>query len=313
MSHEVESLAWVGQKPWHGLGTQVSNDLTAKEMMIAAGCDWEVAKADLVANLNGNQYSVGKNKALLRTTDGQFMDVVGDDWNPVQNKTAFEFFKDFVDAGQMKMETAGSLSDGKMVWALAEVEKSFELFNGDKVKSYLLFSNPHKYGKVVDVRLCMTRVVCNNTIRVALGEAGNAFKSNHATIFDADKAKKFLGLVDVAMDDLKAKSEVLASKQYTDEKVNEFFDRVFPVQVVKGGIKKKDRSKNAEAATLALTHQPGVEFAPGSWYQALQAVTYTTNHLMGRNQETRVSNLWYGTTGDKNNAALDLALEYAEA
>jgi hypothetical protein len=104
--------------------------------------------------------------------------------------------------------------------------------------------------------------------------------------------------------------EYLGSKQITDETVASYFDEVFPaISTVKS---EKKVSKNAKAALLALTNQPGVEFAPNSWWQAFNAVTYVTNHQMGRNQENRVESIWFGTNDGRNREALALAKEYAD-
>ena len=143
MAHMVETMAYAGEVPWHGLGVPVSNDLTPAQMMEKAGLNWQVREVDTFIEYNGSKQFTG-NKCLVRETDGRILTTVGENWNPVQNETAFEFFSDFVMEGNMEMHTAGSLKDGQMVWALAKVKDSFELFGGDKVDSYLLFSNPHQ-------------------------------------------------------------------------------------------------------------------------------------------------------------------------
>ena len=143
MAHEVETMAYAGDTPWHGLGKRVIADLTPVQMLEAADLNWQVEKIPAYADVRGKQIYVGKD-ALVRSTDGRVLDTVSQDWNPVQNETAFEFFNEFVMAGDMEMHTAGSLKSGEIVWALAKVKDSFELFNGDKVDSYLLFSNPHQ-------------------------------------------------------------------------------------------------------------------------------------------------------------------------
>ena len=131
MAHELEivngqaQMAYVGELPWHGLGTKVPADLTPDQFMVTAGLDWEVKKEKLVTP----QGAIVKNKeALVRTSDNTVLDVVGTGWNPVQNSEAFEFFHDYVMAGDMEMHTAGSLKNGQLVWALAKTKESFELF-----------------------------------------------------------------------------------------------------------------------------------------------------------------------------------------
>ena len=110
MAHELEfvngvvQMAFVGETPWHGLGAQVADDLAPAEMMKAAGVDWRVQEVDTFAEFNGNKVPTGM-KALIRETDGRVLTQVGKGWHPVQNEEAFEFFKDFTDAGKMKMHT----------------------------------------------------------------------------------------------------------------------------------------------------------------------------------------------------------------
>jgi phage/plasmid-like protein (TIGR03299 family) len=164
----VETMAYseAGGVPWHNLGKKVPADLSPDQMLEAAGLDWEVEKRDLWFFDTNSEDSVthapGK-QVLVRTSDNQILDFVGDDWNPLQNRDAFEFFTDFVNAGDMSMDTAGSLEDGRRVWALAKVNDAFEVFKDDVVENYLLFSNPHKYGMSIDVRMTPIRVVLLST------------------------------------------------------------------------------------------------------------------------------------------------------
>ena len=140
MAHMVETMAYAGQVPWHGLGVRVNNNLSPFEILDAAQLNWTVEKQDMISkhptDHTLDQIVSGK-KTLVRSSDNTILDIIGSDWNPVQNSEAFDFFSDFVKAGDMEMHTAGSLDDGKMVWALAKVNESFELFKGDKVDSYL--------------------------------------------------------------------------------------------------------------------------------------------------------------------------------
>ena len=158
MAHMIEEIngkaqmAYAGDVPWHGLGTKVPNDLTPIQMLDAAGLDWTVEKIPAYAKVGGRDVEIGQS-ALVRSMDNSILDVVSNDWNPVQNYEAFEFFNDFIAAGDMEMHTAGSLQDGKIVWGLAKVKESFDLFKGDQIDSYLLFSNFHKYGDRKSTRL----------------------------------------------------------------------------------------------------------------------------------------------------------------
>ena len=318
MAHMIEmvngkaSMAYTGEVPWHGLGTQVPADLTPAQMLEAAGLDWSVRKVPAFADINGKQVSVGRS-ALVRSMDDSVLDVVSDDWNPIQNSEAFEFFNDFIGAGDMSMETAGSLRDGQIVWGLAKVNDTFELFGGDRVDGYLLFTNFHKYGFSTDVRFTSIRAVCNNTVTAALGqEAANMVKISHRRKFNADEVKSVLGVAHDRLAQYKEVASFLGSKRYTDESVVDYFKRVFPVTGSHEN-KKKDMSRNAETAVDVLFRQPGAQYAEGSWWQVFNAVTYMTDHVMGRNADNRLSSAWYGGNRNLKSKALDLAVEMAEA
>ena len=316
MAHNIEfvngkaQMAYVGEVPWHGFGTSVPADLTPAQMLEVAGLDWTVRKVPAFAEVAGEKVPVGKS-ALVRSFDDKILDVVSDDWNPVQNQEAFEFFNDFVAAGDMEMHTAGSLQEGKIVWGMAKIKESFELFGGDRVEGHLLFSNFHKYGSSTDVRFTPTRVVCNNTLAVALGEGANNFcKISHRNVFDGDNVKQMLGIASDKLATYKEMASYLGSKRFNDESIVEYFTRIFPVTSADS---KMEKSRNTILALNVLDAQPGAEYAEGSWWQAFNAVTYMTDHLVGRNADSRMSSAWYGYNKGLKTKALETAIEFAEA
>ena len=192
MAHNVETMAYAGEVPWHGLGVPVSNDLTPVQMMEKAGLNWTVDQIDSYVTVGDKQIPTGM-KSLVRSSDNKVLTNIGQVWNPVQNEDAFNFFSEYVMKGDMEMHTAGSLKGGQLVWALAKVKESFDLFGGDTVESYLLFSNPHKYGFSIDVRFTPIRVVCNNTLSLSLeAKAERSVKVGHRTEFNANEVKKAL-------------------------------------------------------------------------------------------------------------------------
>tara|TARA_R110000823_G_scaffold205137_4_gene336093 strand:+ start:309 stop:1325 length:1017 start_codon:yes stop_codon:yes gene_type:complete len=321
MSHELEmvndqaSMAYAGDVPWHGLGVKVSNDLTPDQMLKAAGLDWSVEAIPAVATLaDGTPINTG-HSALIRSSDNRVLDVITDDWNPMQNADAFEFFNDFVAAGDMEMHTAGSLKDGSIVWALAKVKDSFELFGGkDKVDAYLHFTNPHKYGASIDVRFTPIRVVCNNTLTLSLNtKSKNMVKVSHRRQFDGDLVKETLGVAKEKLATYKEMAQHLSQKRYTNESIVEYFARVFPVLTQKE-VAKKDLSKSATyALEEALSEQPGADLGEGTWWQAFNTVTYMTDHIIGRSVDSRLTSAWYGANKNLKTKALQLAVEMADA
>jgi phage/plasmid-like protein (TIGR03299 family) len=317
MAHNLEivngkaQMAYAGEKPWHGLGVEVPADLTPDQMLEAAGLDWEVEKVEAYANVAGKNVQVGRS-ALVRTSDNKILDVVSNDWNPVQNSDAFEFFNDFIAEGDMEMHTAGSLAGGQIVWGLARVKESFELFGGDRVDSYLHFTNFHKYGFSTDVRFTPIRVVCNNTLTLSLNtKVEKMVKISHRREFDGDNVKLMLGIAHEKLAKYKEMATFLGSKRAKNEDVVEYFKRIFPTG--QNAKKQSEMCRNAKTALSIIETQPGAEFAEGSWWQAFNTVTYMTDHLLGRSSDTRLTSAWYGHNKGLKTKALETALEMAEA
>lgn len=307
------SMAWAGETPWHGLGKQVLPDLTPEQMMKEAGVDWTVRKEPAFVELNGKKVAIGRS-ALIRECDNKILDTVSDDWEPLQNEEAFKFFAEYIEAGDMEMHTAGSLRGGRMVWALAKTKDSFTILGNDTVESYLLFSNPHTFGKSIDVRMTNTRVVCNNTLTLALDvQSSNMARITHRVQFDADAVKETMGIAHRKMDQYREMAEFLASKRASQEDIVDYFKRVFPVLSSKEDGGRKALSKNAGIALELIEQQPGFEFAPGTFWSAFNTVIFMTSHVMGRSRDNRVSSLWYGANKNLNVKALKMAVDMAGA
>ena len=311
MAHMVETMAYAGEVPWHGLGVRVPADLSPQQMLEKANLDWTVRKVPAYADVAGERVAVGRS-ALVRDSDDSILDVVSDDWNVLQNAEAFEFFHDFVANGDMEMHTAGSLRDGQLVWALAKVNDGFELFKGDQVDSYLLFSNPHRYGWSIDVRFTPIRVVCNNTLTLSLNTSSKNFvKVSHRRQFDGDMVKETLGIAKEKLATYREMAQFLGGKRYTAPKLVEYFKNVFPV--TGGPEKKKEMSISASKALDVIHTQPGATFAEGSYWQAFNAVTYMVDHKLGRSQDNRLTSAWFGQGKKVKADALELAVQMAEA
>lgn len=314
MSHVVETMAYAGEVPWHGLGTRVPSDLSTIQMLEKAGLDWEVEKKELYFFSNDEEsvYHAPGKQALIRTSDNTVLDMVGEDWNPLQNSDAFDFFNDFVNSGDMEMHTAGSLMDGRRVWALAKVNDAFEVFKEDVIEQYLLFSNPHTYGMTIDVRMTPIRVVCNNTLTLSLNrQSSRMVKVNHRRAFDAELVKETLGVAKEKLDTYKEAAQFLGSKKYKNETLMEYFDRTFPLASNKNH-KEKKFSRNAKLAAGIIHTQPGAAHGAGTWWQAFNAVTYMMDHIVGRSIDTRMTSSWFGAGKKVKENALTAAIEMAE-
>jgi phage/plasmid-like protein (TIGR03299 family) len=327
MSHELELredgtalMAYSGELPWHGLGKPVPADLTAEQMLKAAGLDWTVEKIPLFFEIpdpkdDGLVVAIpAPASALVRSTDRKVLDVVTPKWNPLQNAEAFQFFHDFVMSGDMEMHTAGSLKGGQLVWALARIKEGFVVGKSkDEVQSHLLFSNPHQFGKSIDIRFTPIRVVCWNTICMALSGTKDltvtqqVVRANHRKPFDAEKVKDTLGLAHSRLEEYKDAANFLAGKRFTDETLNQLFASIFPKSGETEGF-----SRNHKLALEAVVKQPGAEMNAGSFWQAFNAITFLTDHTLGRGPETRLDSAWFGSNRALKSRALNEAVELAK-
>ena len=324
MSHLVETMAYAGAVPWHGLGVEVGNDLSVYEMLEAAGLNWKVKKIPTFyevqelgeTNFAGfrmnktKRFATGKD-ALVRASDNSILSMVSGNWQPCQNDEAFEIFEEFVDRNELEMHTAGSLKDGKIVWGLAKMKSQFVLFDNDVTEQYLLLVNPHEYGKAIHVRNTPIRVVCNNTLSFSLsGDAKISANQSHHTTFDAQGMKESIGIATLQLEKYADIARFIGSKRFTEGGVQAYFDEVFPNQSV---VRKKDHSRNAMMAMELLETQPGAEFGAGTYWNAFNTVTYMADHLNGIDVDKRMHSAWFGANATRKVRALELAVSYAEA
>lgn len=312
MAHMVETMAYAGNVPWHGLGVRVNDDLSVQDMISAAGLNWTVSKQPTFYRVGNEEIQTGK-YALIRDTDNKFLSNVSDGWEPCQNDEAFSIFEEFVERNELEMHTAGSLKGGQVAWGLAKMKDKFALFNDDVTEQYLLLVNPHVFGQGIHVRSTPIRVVCNNTLSFALGEASNIQATqNHRAAFDAERMKEAIGIAQAKLQKYEEMAVFLSSKRYNDDTFKTFLSHIFPTHSIKED-KKDELSRNAKRAYEIVETQPGAEYGKGTWWQAFNSVTYLTDHELGRNADTRLQSAWLGVNKDRKNKALELAVEMAEA
>jgi phage/plasmid-like protein (TIGR03299 family) len=198
MSHgitDTDGTMYVGEVPWHGLGTRLDSEATAAEAMEAAELDWDVELTDIYIH-NGAYGKVADYKAIIRPSTHKAFAIVGNRYRLVQNREAFEFFDDVVGAGAAIYHTAGSLHGGKRLWILAKITgDNMRADNGDEIMPFVLLSNSHDATSALTVKLTPVRVVCANTLSVAMG-SGNAFYGRHTAglLKRAVEVREFLGL-----------------------------------------------------------------------------------------------------------------------
>ena len=316
MVANVETMAYVGQKPWHGLGAEVPAGTSPQEIIRLANLDWRVDKK--IITFAGNDAAMSpieipNRYALVRDKDQRVLDIVSDAYRPVQNATAIQFFSEFCDAGKMQMETAGSLDGGRFVFALAALKEGFTLVGGDRVEGYLLFSLPHKVNFSINVMLTPVRVVCQNTLRLALAGTENRFTLWHNQTWNSDDAKQTLSLASAQLGEFQALSGMLSSTRYNAGDLDAYVKELFPLTTAQADNDNDAFSRRAMEALALVENSPGANFAPGTWWNALNAVTYMTDHTMGRSQDSRLKQAWFGSTAIVKDKALRLAVSYAKA
>ena len=259
MVHAVENMAFVGDVPWHGLGTQISADMPLDEIQAAAGLDWTVK---LEANHKADGSPIDASYYIERESDGQILGkCVTEAYLPVQNSTMFEFFQPFVDAGSLYVHTAGSLFDGAKVWAMATPNEGFTLDGNDTVVSNLVFTLDHSGMRANSCLFSPIRVVCNNTWTLAKNTASQIVKHNHKVPFDADVMVTALGMFQSEFSQFEELAKKMAAKVLTGEEEIDFFRTVF------GGKETVDNSgkvTHSIAVRKALLLARGQEYNPSN-------------------------------------------------
>jgi len=341
MAHAVETMAYAGEVPWHGLGVKVEDNLTPDEMLVAAGLDWTVSKRHLFTH---SEPSVDNSKevipvndyyVLVRDSDNKTFGPCGPKFVPSQNADAFKFFEKFTSVGDMSMDTAGALKGGEQVWGLAKINDGFTLPGDDRVLGYLLVSVSHKWGKANEIRFTPIRVVCNNTLTYALADKTRpSFKMPHLTALDAEvfkSAEEALGIAGDRMKDFKESAEFLSSKNYTSQNVVSYISELFQPELLEQQKNIEQMSDIKAIATRqsmvdefkripamvhqALEEQPGANLksSKGTWWGAANAVTFIVDHKWGHDRDAALHNAWFGGRASLKQKAISKALEYAKA
>lgn len=308
MSDEVETMAYDNQVPWHGFGFDVKSILkpgekmTVPKMMKAGKVDWTVSKRPLF--LDGSKDPISEAFALMRDSDNKILDVVGPAYVPAQNAITFEFLTEYVEAGDAKMETIGSLRGGKFVWALANLKAGFKLPGGDEIKGYILVCVPHQQGKSIVIKITTIRVVCMNTLMLALRRGGNEFRMVHRTEFTKEtieEAKRTLGLARDTIDEFEEMAKSLKKMKVSQQKAFELFSLVY-----NPGEKftMEDAPEKIKRVMDIYEKAPGAD--PGTGWGVLNAVTYYSDHVASRTADKRLTNAWFGKTGVQKERVLEL-------
>lgn len=227
MAANVESMFYVGERnlPWHGLGECVKEAPTSKDALQLAGLNWKVEPEPIYTE---TKELISGYKANVRDSDRSVLGVVTDRYKVIQNDEAFAFTDALLGEG-VRYETAGSLQNGKKVWLLARMPHEY-IISGERISPYLLFSNSHDGSGAVKVAMTPVRVVCNNTLNLALNTAKRAWSMVHTGDVKSklDEARNTLFMAEMYMDHLGKEFEHLRSIKLSDNEVMEYINLLLP-------------------------------------------------------------------------------------
>lgn len=304
MAHEIETIAYANETPWHGLGVNVSPDVSVDDMLVAAGLNWTVDRCAVKATLpNGDDIKVGNKFAMVRSSDNKVLTMAGPEWTPLQNADAIGFMRDYVEAGGAKLETAGSLRGGQVVWGLAKMTASFEVSKGDRVNGYLLITSPHQVGQAIKIRTTTIRVVCANTMALGDRHSEIHYRQDHRSDFDFEAAKHAVGAAveHLRLAEIRAKT-IKKLKITMEDAVNKVFVPVFAPELADSGLSLAELidgvNSNKRIAELVHATQNGVGADEGTGWGVLNGVTYWADHLAGNGAASRLNRAWLGDTGN---------------
>lgn len=238
MSAEVETAVYYREPAWHGLGIVCEEAMDSKKALELSGLDWTVDSVDFdVQGIKAEGW-----KANVRSSDKKLLGIVSDKYKIVQNADAFAFTDALIGNG-VTYESAGSLFEGKKVWMLAKLPEVKIV--DDKVVPYICFVNNHDGKGAVRVLMTPVRVVCNNTLNLALETTPRSWSARHMGSIESrlEEAKDTLFQANKYMTDLAVKADELANSKVTDDDVAKILNKVFPIEVddsdrVKENIKK---------------------------------------------------------------------------
>lgn len=307
--------------PWHGDGNAVSPK-TAEEAIRAAGLDWEVALRPLFVRYDGadglgSGAELTGHRANVRLDTGDVLGVVGDRYTPVQNRAAFDFVDPLVQAGKLTYETGGALGAGQRIWLLG-YRTELEVARGDTVRSFLLFTNTHDGSGAVRVFLTGVRVVCENTVNMALGEGrgeGLAIRHTASAAFKLTQASKALEVADKSMGETLAKWKAMAARPLTHSRVQAYFQAVVPDNP---DAERNTRTENIRRELHDLFESGQGSDLPsvrGTLWAAYNAVTEYVTHIRGAQKEAsaRLESVWFGSGRAMIETAEAAALELLKA
>lgn len=275
MAAEVETMFYTREKPWHGLGVRVENALSSKDALIVAGLDWNVEQRKIYTE---DGYAIPGYFANVRSSDHHTLGVVTKRYKIVQNHEAFAFTDALLGKG-VRYETAGSLKGGRKTWILARLPKQYRLAE-DITMPYLVFSNSHDGSAAIKVAMTPVRVVCNNTLNLALRDADRIWSANHTGDIDSklEDARMTLFMAENYMNELAEESTRLSRKRVSDAEVEEYIKMLLPIATNATETMEQNVKKMREDLKMRYYSAPDLQNIGKSQYRFINAVSDFATH-----------------------------------
>jgi len=309
MAANVETMFSVREKPWHGLGKIVMEAPTSADALRLAGLDWNVVQEPIYTDFNE---PIAGYKANVRDSDRKVLGVVSDRYKVVQNMDAFSFTDELLGKG-VRYETAGLLQEGKKVWLLARLPREY-IIAGERISPYLVFSNTHDGSGSVKVAITPVRVVCNNTLNLALSTARRSFSMIHTgNIQDKiQEAKDTLFMAEEYMDCLGIEFEQLRRQKMTDEQVKEYIGLLLPMEKEPTDIQRKNIIRLRKDMEKRYYDAPDLQKVGNNAYRFINAVSDFATHSNPLRRTANYNENLFARTVD-GNPLIDKAYQLVKA
>ena len=309
MAANVESMFYVRTVPWHGLGERVTAALDSKEALEKAGLNWKVVQEPVYTDRNE---LVPGYKANVRDSDRKVLGVVTDRYKVIQNEEAFSFTDELLGEG-VRYETAGSLQGGKRVWLLAHLPHEY-IISGEHISPYLVFSNTHDGSGAVKVALTPIRVVCQNTLNLALASAERTWSMIHTgNVQDKLKeARDTLFMANKYMEALGEEFEALRQIQLSDQKVMEYIKQLLPTNPSMTEQQRKGVLKLQEDMKMRYFDAPDLAHVGKNAYRFINGVSDFATHAEPRRRTANYRENLFAKTIE-GNPLIDKAYQMVKA
>ena len=309
MAANVETMFYTRQKPWHGLGTMVQEAPTSKDALILAGLDWQVIQKPIITE---DGIPISGFKANLRETDNRVLGVVTDRYRTIQNHDAFAFTDSLLGEG-VTYETAGSLQNGRRVWVLAKLPQRY-IISGDEITPYPVFMNAHDGTGAIKAAMTPIRVVCMNTLNLALSTAKRSWSTNHVGDIRGklEDARYTLLYADLYMQELGKAIDKLNRQKLSDRKVYEYIDALFPLVDNASEQQKKNLQRMKEEVKVRYFEAPDLAHVGKNAYRFVNAVSDFATHAKPLRERANYRENLFAKTID-GNAMIDKAFDLVKA